>query len=345
MKGLIINIGAATILFAGALFGALFATGRLNHEGTANIPLLSMLFPEPAGAPQLLDPQGKPMDAVAKDAGKPADAVQASGSSQDPKPQDPKGNTATKLKKGRSLVATEAPKGGEHGDKPEEHGAKPNEHGAKPTEHAAAPNGETEADASHAAEQDFADRKQELARDRTTRYSPGGYFRFDGMPAGLTPEKLNEAWARVQEVTADLEKRGKALDLRDRDLKLLADDIQRRWTELGKERSEVEGLQAKVDERIERFKEQVKLVRTDEVAGLKRNAQTLASLEPEKVAELIQAQWISDGGQDEVLKTLEFMSKDKVNEILAVLPNAMIRDLLQKRLKVSKEPAPNTASK
>ncbi|MSR38671.1 MAG: hypothetical protein EXS02_07525 [Planctomycetes bacterium] len=330
MKGLIINIGAATILFAGALFGALFATGRLNHEGTANIPLLSMLFPEPAGAPQLLDPQGKPMDAVAKDAGKPADAVQASGSSQDPKPQDPKGNTATKLKKGRSLVATEAPKGGER---------------VLPMA-SAAPNGETEADASHAAEQDFADRKQELARDRTTRYSPGGYFRFDGMPAGLTPEKLNEAWARVQEVTADLEKRGKALDLRDRDLKLLADDIQRRWTELGKERSEVEGLQAKVDERIERFKEQVKLVRTDEVAGLKRNAQTLASLEPEKVAELIQAQWISDGGQDEVLKTLEFMSKDKVNEILAVLPNAMIRDLLQKRLKVSKEPpAPHTASK
>lgn len=348
MKGLIVQVGAGVGLFAGALFGTLAATGRLNHEGTANIPLVSMLFPAPAveaGA----DGHGKPTDAVGKDSGTAAEAVHRGVAA--PQGQEPKGDKPTTLKKGRSLVQPEKPAGGGehgggHGDAPkDEHGSKGKDHDTAKGDHGneppAAPTGESTANADkpHAAERDFAEREEEQQRDRTSRYSPGAYFRFDGMPAGISPEKLNEAWARVEAVTQDLEKRNKALDLRERDLKLLADDIQRRWTELGKERAEIEALQAKVDDRIERFKEQVKLVRTDEVAGLKRNAQTLASLEPEKVAELIQEQWKNESGQDEVLKTLEFMSKDKVNEILAVLPNALIRDVLQKRLKVSKEPA------
>ena len=347
MKGLIIQVGAGIGLFAGALFGTLAATGRLNHEGTANIPLVSMLFPAPA-AQTSADGHGKAEDAVGKDSATATEAAhKAVGSTQG---QEPKSDKPTTLKKGRSLVQPEKPAGGEHGgghgEAPkDEHGAKKNDHAATKADHGneppAAPSGESAAttDKPHAAEQDFQEREQEMQRDRTQSYAPGSYFRFDGMPAGITPEKLNEAWARVESVTQDLEKRSKALDLRERDLKLLADDIQRRWTELGKERAEIEALQAKFDDRIERFKEQVKLVRTDEVAGLKRNAQTLASLEPEKVAELIQEQWKNEGGQDEVLKTLEFMSKDKVNEILAVLPNALIRDVLQKRLKVSKEPA------
>lgn len=347
MKGLIIQVGAGVGLFAGALFGTLAATGRLNHEGTANIPLVSMLFPAPA-SPATADGHGKAEDAIGKDSGTATEAAHKATST--PQGQEPKGDKPSTLKKGRSLVQPEKPAGGEHGGghgetAKDDHGAKKSDHAATKAEHGgeppAAPAGETtqSTEKPHAAEQDFQEREQEMQRDRTQRYTPGSYFRFDGMPAGITPEKLNEAWARVESVTQDLEKRSKALDLRERDLKLLADDIQRRWTELGKERAEIEALQAKVDDRIERFKEQVKLVRTDEVAGLKRNAQTLASLEPEKVAELIQEQWKNEGGQDEVLKTFEFMSKDKVNEILAVLPNTLIRDVLQKRLKVSKEPA------
>ncbi len=220
-------------------------------------------------------------------------------------------------------------------------------HEAKPDAHGAAPAGDhgTKPDAKHAAERDFDGIAEELAQDRV-RYAPGGYFRFDGMPSGLTPEKLNEAWVKVQTVMADLDKRAQALDLREKELREFGDDIARRQTELGKERLEVESMQRQLDERIEQFQQQVKLVRTDEVAGLTRNAQTLSSFEPSKAVELIKDQWRTEAGQDEVLKTLEFMDKEAVDAILAAMDNALVREVMQKRLKISKSPAtPATPAK
>jgi hypothetical protein len=329
MKALIVNTVAGTGLFAAALFGTLAGTGRLDHAGTANIPLVSALFPAPPA-------DGKDAEhAAAADApadghgGQPAEAAQPR--SQDPSPsptQEPR-----PLKKGRSITQADGRADAER-DKPDERAAK-----GEPARPAAPSAEQKQPQPEQPADQDFHRLEQQLAQDHANRYAPGGYFRFDGMPAGITPDKLNEAWQRVQDALLDVERRGKALDLREHDLKLLGDDIQRRWTELGKERAEIEGLQARVDEKLDRFKEQVKLVRNDEVAGLKRNAQTLSSFEPSKAAELVQEQWKMDGGQDEVLKTMEFMGKDAVNALLAALPNPMIRDVLQKRLHVSKEPA------
>nr|MCU0867746.1 hypothetical protein [Planctomycetota bacterium] len=98
-------------------------------------------------------------------------------------------------------------------------------------------------------------------------------------------------------------------------------------------------MQRQLDAKIQKFQEQVKLVRNDEAAALKRNAQTMASFEPAKAAEIIEDMWKTEKGQDEVLKLFEFMDKDAVNGILAVLPGPMTQDLLKKRLRVSKEPA------
>ena len=78
---------------------------------------------------------------------------------------------------------------------------------------------------------------------------------------------------------------------------------------------------------------------TDEAPGLKRNAQTLAAFEPWKAAELIEEQWKTESGQDEVLKTLEFMDKNRLADILGELPSGIVQDLMQKRLRVVKEPA------
>jgi hypothetical protein len=99
-------------------------------------------------------------------------------------------------------------------------------------------------------------------------------------------------------------------------------------------------MQRAIDAKIAKFQEQVKLVRNDEVAALKRNAATLASFEPAKAAEIVQDQWKSEKGQDEVLRLFEFMDKDAVNEILKVLPVPMTQDVMKKRLRVSKEAAP-----
>ncbi len=377
MKGMIVNVVVGGGLFAGALVGGLAATGRLNHDGVANIPLLNKLFPAPPVDPSAdpkadpnADPHaapgaethGKPADAHGDGAGgepadashhdaAPADEPAAEGAADGPQGQDPPGETKA-LKKGRSLFEPEAKGGGEHGggggrgEDKKEHGggqeAKKEEHAT--TEHATPDHGAA-GQAKHAAEHDFDQLGDELAQDRKSRYAPGGYFRFDGMPSGITPEKLNEAWRRVQEVMGDLEKRGQVLDLREKDLREFADDIARRQTEVGKERLEVENLQRQLDERIEQFQQQVKLVRTDEVAGLTRNAETLASFEPTKAVELITEQWKLESGQDEILKTLEFMEVDAVNAILAAMPNTLIREVLQKRLKVSKEPAAKPAGK
>ncbi|MGE3171504.1 MAG: hypothetical protein AB7O97_02685 [Planctomycetota bacterium] len=369
---LIVNLLIAVALFAGSLLGGLAVTGRLNHDGVANIPVLNGLFPPPPATegdpndPHATDAAGNGEHGAATDAGADGHGATAEASHADPhaqglqgqglQGQDPQGQEPAPtrpLKRGRSIFEQEAPAGGGHGgghgEEPAGHGEAGADHGGG-GDHGAEPHATTAHppaaphDGGHAAERDFDALADELAQDRRSRYAPGGYFRFDGMPSGITPQQLNDAWKRVQEVMSDLDKRGQSLDLREKALKEFADDIARRQTELGKERVELENLQRRLDERIDQFQEQVKMVRTDEVAGLKRNAQTLASFEPSKVAELITEQWKTEAGQDEVLKTFEFMDKDAVNQILQALPNAMVREVLQKRLKVSKEPVPSAAA-
>lgn len=348
MKTLVVNIVVAAVLFAAALAGALAATGRLNHEGVANLPVLNRMFPPPAAR---ADGEGDATAPATAGAPRDADSGAAAGAAADAAGRE-------RLRRGRSVFAEGGGPGGDarpgrSGDRSGDQGggqtAAQQDTGAArtPTETpgdapaaAQAPAAGERAPPVHAAERDLLELEQGLARDRTGRYAPGGYFRFEGMPAGLSAAQLNEAWQRVQQERERLERRSQALDLREQELRTLAEDVARRQTELGRERIALEGWQARLDERIEQFREQVKLVRTDEVAGLKRNAQTLASFEPEKAAELIAEQWKLEAGQEEILKTLEFMDREALNAILAVLPNAMIREVLTRRLAVSREPVP-----
>ena len=46
-----------------------------------------------------------------------------------------------------------------------------------------------------------------------------------------------------------------------------------------------------------------------------------------------------------MLKLLEFMDKDAMNEILKALPTPMVQDLLKKRLRISKEAVPSSSGK
>lgn len=343
---IVIHLVVGVVLFAGALVGGLAATGRLNHEGTANIPLLGSLFPEPPKPAEGQSPAGAAADAVHRGGGEALDASAGGG-------QEPQGDEKPrKSKVGRSVVEPEQPpEAAGNGEAPageagaDSAAASPAAgHGEEPT---AAPDAPPKGAAGHvdggehAAAKDFDALQEQLAGDRKSKYAPGGFFTFPGMPAGLTPEQINDAWNRVQGVLTDLDKRKQALDLREQDLQLLADDIDRRMRVIADQRLGLETKMRQLDDRIAKFQEQVKLVRTDEVAALKRNAQTLSAFEPSKAAELITEQWRTDKGQEEVLKTLEFMEKDKQNEIFQVLPNPLVQDLLKKRLRVSKEAAPS----
>ena len=370
MKGLIVNAIAGTGLFAGALVGGLMATGRWNHEGVANIPVLNMMFPAPpadaadgAGDPHGADPHAT-ADGAAKDADHGAGAKDAHDAASDGAahgaPADGSHTAATQDPKrlplptpGKSVFQKEDKKGGGghgepaagHGETKDAHGdaAKKDAHGADAAHPPAAPAGEM----AHGSmpERDFAQVGNQLKKEPGVRYQPGALFRFDGMPAGVTPDQLNAAWKRVQDGLAEIERRTKAVEIQEQELREFSEDVARRQTEVGKERAEVEAMQRRLDERVEQFQDQIKLIRNDEVAGLKRNAQHLANFEPKKAVEIITEQWKTDAGQVEVLKLLEFMSKDDVDEILAEMPTTLVRDVMQKRLKVTKEPAPAATPK
>lgn len=335
MIGLVVKMVVGLLLFAASLVGGLAVTGRLNPEGVANVPLLSALMPLPpaaagdgAAASDGTDSGAAPADTnVTGGSETPADAAHAGA------PQDP--SAPRRQKTGRSLSPGEDPAAA----KAEGEGAPAG--GERPAggETAAGSRPERSPPRADSPEADFRRLEDALTGAAQAQYRPGEYFRFQGMPAGLTAEQLNEAWQRVETLMAEIERRKTVLDLREQELQELADDIGRRQGDLGALRVEVEQMQRQLDARIQKFQEQVKLVRHDEVAALKRNAQTLASFEPEKAAELIQEQWKTDQGQTQVLKLLEFMDKDAVTEVLKVLPTPMTQDLLQKRLRVSKEPA------
>lgn len=361
MVGMLIKVAIGLVLFVGSLVGGLAATGRLNHEGTANIPVLSAFFPEPEkkeGEVQLDEhgnPIAAPADAHAAPGGETANAMhageagvaEASGGEQEPKKPNPH-------KVGRSVLNPVEPKadghGGGHGADAGGHGADAGGHGEEEshgdeghaTEEHAADHGH-EAAQDHGAqnhmtpaERDFDNMQRALRSQGKTGYQPGALFRFEGMPSGLTPEQLNEAWQRVEGVMQEYQRRSQALDLREQELGELADDISRRWKELGEERLQIEQMQRALDAKIAKFQETVILVRDDEVTLLKRNAETLAAFERSKAAELVQQRWQTETGQADVLKLLEYVDKDAVNEILAELPNALVQDIMNQRLRVSK---------
>lgn len=335
MKQVIVKAVAGIGLFVGSLIGMLAATGRLNHEGTAGIPGLNALFPAP------------PADAAEHSEGKDgAGPVDGSASKSevhgaaDASSAAPQGEERLPTKTGRSVFPDKNPPAGEGGGHGEAEAGK--EHAAPAGEtaktgHEVAPPAATPKDpAQQAVAEDFAHLQGELQQAHSA-YSVGNYFRFDGMPAGITPAQLDDAWKRVQQTIAELDKRKMALDLREGDLLIQEKDIGKRQAELGKERLNLEAMAKALDARIAEFKQQVTIVQADEVPALKRNAETLAAFGPQKGAELVTEQWKTEQGQKEVVKLLELMDTEAVDKLLAVLPNAMIRDVLEKRLHVSRD--------
>jgi hypothetical protein len=328
--GIVVKVVVGLLLFAGTLVGGLAATGRLNHDGVANIPGLNLLFPAPPEAPA--EPAKDGEAGKAGEAAKAGDAVGAADHGAEPSDAAAAAADAgeadaaakpRRKKVGRSLTEPEPTK--------DAHGG----HGKAATAPTA---GRAQPPATHAAQRDLQGFGDALATARTP-YAPGNLYRFDGLPAGVSADQINEAWQRVQAQIAELDRRKAVLDQQEQQMREIGEDISRRQSALGKERVEVEQMQRQLDARIQKFQQTVTLVRADEAAALKRNAQTLTSFEPAKAAELLEAQWKTERGQEEALKLMEFMDKDALNEILAAMPAATTADVLKKRLRVTKEAA------
>jgi hypothetical protein len=346
MVGILIKVAVGAALFVGSLLGGLAATGRLNHEGTANIPVLSSFFPAPEESEHAEGGEGAPDEHAAEEGG--AHASDAS-SHDDGAPVEAAGQQGQGPKKrlpktGPSFKNPEEPKssgghGGGHGEESTAGHADGGQgaHGQHP-----APAGETnkkprkqpKPEQRSQAERDF-DRAAERAGK--TGYSPGEYFQFGGMPAGVTPEQLNEAWQTVQRELKEAAQQRVANELKEAELKEFASDISRRQKALGAEQLRLEKMRQELDEKILAFEARVIILKDTEVQKLKRNAETMAAFERSKAAELIEQQWSSETGQKEIVRLLEVMDRDAVNEILAELPNPMVQDILKKRMQLARE--------
>lgn len=345
MVGILIKVLVGVGLFAGSLVGGLAATGRLNHDGVANIPVLSALFPAPP------TPEGE--DAAASDAGH-AEAAgdHAAAATEGVLAGEPGGDGPPRYRRAQYVAESEQGHGSGHGGGGSHGGGS---HGGGDAAGAAGhPRRSAAADSKHrpqdpkrggepaqasAAHRDFVALAEAQGK---TGYQPGGLFQFEGMPAGITPAELNAAWRRVQDAEAEVQQRQVSLDLREQELQELADDISRRQKGLGELQLSVENMHKQLDEKIARFERTVILVKDEEVAKLKENAATLASFESSKSAELVQQQWSTEAGQRAILRLLRFMEKESVNEILSDLPNPMVQDIMEKRMRVSREAAAPT---
>ena len=345
MVGILIKVLVGLALFVGSLVGGLAATGRLNHEGTANIPVLSTFFPEPEVDESAADGEG-PADASAEDHGGPAEASHGANDEVEPQGQE----REVRKKTGRSVDNPEAPDSGGHGGHGDSghgddahgdggHASSSQAKGGHPSgaKHRKGPHDQaTKGPKNDAARSDFAELEAMQGR---TGYRPGAMFHFEGMPSGVTPEQLNAAWASIQEERKQIEQRSQSLELRDQELKELAEDIHRRQTHLSKVQLDLEAMQKQIDDKIKFFENRVVWVKGAEAAKLKENGKTLESFESDKAAEIVQQQWSSERGQQEILRVLRHMNRDSVNAILAELPNPMVQDILKQRMLVLDEPA------
>ena len=327
MVGILIKLLVGLTLFVGSLVGGLAATGRLNHEGTANIPVLSTFFPEPEVDESAADGEG-PADASAEDHGGPAEATHGANDEVAPQGQEREVKRVT----GRSVDNPEAPDSGGHAPSSQAAGGHPS--GAKQQESARG-----QASKKHKNDQMRSDYVALEALQGRTGYQPGEMFHFEGMPSGVTPEQLNAAWASVEEERKQIEQRSHSLELRDQELKELAEDINRRQAHLGKVQLDLEAMQKQIDDKIKFFENRVVWVKNAEATKLKENGKTLESFESSKAAEIVQQQWSSERGQQEILRVLRHMDREAVNSILAELPNPMVQDILKQRMLVLDEPA------
>jgi hypothetical protein len=336
MKKLLVRTGIAGALFAGTVLAMLAAQGRLNHEGTQGIPLLSSFFPAPPHDEGKTHADGAQDSAHAADEHAPPARSTGLGKEEE-----------LPYRQGTSVRQTaEAPKGG-HGGGKAEHGAdaKPADkaHGEPVHQEASGDAHQASGDAhdkagNHAAAESPADWKAKIDTVLGQgQYRPGRLWNFPQMEAGMTPDELNEILRRARQERSAIDHDRSVLLQQRRELEARERDVADRQDAVLEKLREVEQLRAKLQAEIDEFHSTVLLIRQDEVSGLQAVAKTLAGVEAKSAAAVIKKWWETDEGQTRALKIWSVMDPDAGQAILAEMDIEMIRQVLEKRLKVVRE--------
>jgi hypothetical protein len=336
MKMVVLGLVGMT-LFAGTVFGLLAAQGRLNHAGTRGIPVLSGLFPAPDGAPNngAGDGAAPSTSASTTDPSSAAAAESARGQGlgrEEPLP----------YRQGKSLFEGA---GGVAQPPSQPAGAQPEAEGG---EAAAAPSAElapgTDAsegsgDAPKTPETSQAWRAKVDSVLGQGQYQPGRLWRFPQIDTGVGIDELNQILLRARQQQLDLDRDRAAMQKQQTELEARERDVADRQEAVLERLREVEQLRAKLQAEIDEFHSTVLLIRQDETAGLQAVAKTLAAVEPKSAAAIIKKWWETDEGQTRALKIWSVMETEAANAILAELDVELIRQVLEKRLKVARTQA------
>lgn len=169
------------------------------------------------------------------------------------------------------------------------------------------------------------------------QYQPGKLWNFPQIESDLGADELNEILRRARLADGEIEREKARLARERTELEARERDVADRQEAVMKAMAEVLNERAKLQAEINEFHNTVLLIGKDEVSSLQTVAQTLAKVEPKSAASVIKDWWKTEAGQTQALKIWTVMDQDAANAILAELDVDMIRQVLEKRLKVARE--------
>ncbi len=352
MKNLIVMGATGAGLFCATVAGLLGVQGRLNYEGTKNIPVLNSLFtaPLPSADGEAGEDGDHPKTAAGqtddhaggtKGHEKPGDEEHGDEShgdgGHDKKSKEPQ--TKYEYVQGKSINAPPPDEGGGgHGGGDEAaqggdaHGeGKPKKSRKTPSR----PDHKTPEQERQAKLQREFERKKQWLHSIDDRYrGPGDLFEMPRIKAGMSVEEINSVVSRAQSMMKDVERKQAVLEEQRLNLEVRERDIADRQGRVDKLINQVQEERTKVEQAIEEFNKRVLYLRPQEESGLKEIARTVASLTSDAAKELIMNYWRTPEGQNKAIKILAVMDKEKVDLIIAEMETQTMREILEKRMTI-----------
>lgn len=317
MKNILVMAGTGVGLFTATVVGLLGMQGRLNYEGTRGLPLISGFFSAPEKSAEEPAVDAATGEDGAPPADKPEEKVDLLGS-----------GSGVKITE-RSVSFDDTAK--------EEGGAAEAETPGSPR-----PAGETEA----VQPQEPADlipkpspREEWMQQEQSSRGKAGQFFQFPQMETSLTVDEINEIYRYAKQAQDAADKRLDALDEREKKLEQRERDVQDRGKALTGQILEIQRMERELQDKVEEFEAKVLLVSKSKEQDLKPYADSLATFEPDKAAEIVRNMWETESGRLRISMVLKIMDPDVSNAILSEMEVTEIKEILDNLLKVHREKA------
>ncbi len=320
MKKILIMAGVGVALFAGTVFGLLWAGGRLNYKGTRGIPLVNGLFEAPPKTPEEL---AKEEEEIAKKAAEGHGDGHGAGSHKEFGPLD-----------GPSKIKPVADSGGGHGGG---HGAPAaDSHAAGPVPTVVKETGGLGAWYASSLPEDLRS---------IERHFPGAFFAFKRQESVMDASDLEDLRQYIEGEEKRLETAESALAGREDELSREEKRIEEKWAKVTAGLGSIESDQMELNNAIDEFNDRrLNLEKDGRNAALKLYAEDLGRLvenDSQKARDLIVDVWndkkaLHDPKQM-MIQIFDLMGADSFNQILGEMDVKMIQDVMNDRVEFRNE--------